>query len=58
MQLEPFLNMLSAEDDLKKKLVELGDKLEKAECDFTCLGSHLTEFMNEAMQRMMGREEL
>jgi len=52
MELEPFIAMLSKEDDLKLKLVELGKQLEKAECDFTCLGDNLTLFMNESMERL------
>lgn len=56
MALEPFISMLKAEDDLKKRLVELGKLLEKAECDFTCLGQHLTDFMNESLDRMMRTE--
>lgn len=58
MELEPFINMLSKEDDLKVKLVELGKMLEKAECDFSCLGDHLTNFMNESFERLTQRVEL
>lgn len=58
MELEPFIDMLSKEDDLKVKLVELGKMLEKAECDFTCLGEHLTHIMNESMERLMPHQEL
>lgn len=58
MELEPLINMLSKEDDLKKRLVEIGKLLERAECDFTCLGDHLTQFMNDSMERLMPRDEL
>lgn len=58
MELEPFINMLSKEDDLKVKLVELGKMLEKAECDFSCLGDHLTSFMNDSFERLTQRLEL
>lgn len=57
MELEPFINMLNKEDDLKIKLVELGKMLEKAECDFTCLGDHLTQFMNESLERLLSPHE-
>lgn len=57
MQLEPFIDMLSKEDTLKMKLVELGRLLERAECDFSCLGDRLTQFMNDSMERMI-RDEL
>lgn len=56
MALEPFISLLNKQDDLKKRLVELGKLLEKAECDFTCLGEHLTEFMNDTLERMMRTE--
>lgn len=56
MALDPFISLLSKEDDLKKRLVELGKLLEKAECDFTCLGQHLTDFMNDTLDRMMRSE--
>lgn len=58
MALEPFVEMLSKEDELKKRLVELGKMLERAECDFTCLGDHLTNFMNDSLERLMQHEEL
>lgn len=54
MELEPLLSMLGKEDDLRVKLIEVGKLLEKAECDFSCLGRHLTEFMNESFKRMTG----
>lgn len=53
MELEPFISMLGKHDDLREKLIDLGNKLERAECDFTCLGDHLTEILNESMERMM-----
>lgn len=52
MELEPFIDMLGKEDDLKVRLVELGKMLERAECDFTCLGDHLTKFMNDSFERL------
>lgn len=52
MELEPFIDMLGKHDDLKLKLVELGKMLERAECDFTCLGDHLTKFMNDSFDRL------
>lgn len=58
MELEPFLSMLGKEDDLKVKLVELGNMLERAECDYTCLSGQLTELLNEAIVRMTKHEEL
>lgn len=53
MELEPFISMLGAHDDLREKLVALGNLLERAECDFTCLGDKLAEILSEAMERMM-----
>lgn len=58
MELEPFIAMLGEHDDLREKLVDLGNRLERAECNFTCMGDHLTDFMNESMERMMKRDEL
>lgn len=58
MELEPFITMLSQHDDIREKIVELGKSLERAECDFTCLGNNLTEILNESMERMMRHEEL
>lgn len=58
MELEPLLHMLGKEDDLKMKLVELGKMLEQAECDFTCLGDHMTKFMNDSFERIVAHIEL
>jgi len=58
MQLEPFIDMLGKHDDLKNKIIDLGAKIERAECDFTCLGDHLTDILNDAMERMLKRDEL
>ena len=58
MELEPFISMLGKHDDLREKLIDIGKMLERAECDFTCLGNHLTEFMNESMTRLMQHSEL
>lgn len=58
MQLEPFIAMLGEHDDLREKLVALGKMLEKAECDFTCLGDKLTEILNESITRMFAHTEL
>lgn len=58
MDLEPFINMLGKHDDLREKLIDLGNKLEKAECDFNCLSEHLTVILNESMERMMRHDEL
>ena len=53
MELEPFITMLGEHDDIREKLITLGHLLERAECDFTCLGNHLTEILNESMERML-----
>lgn len=58
MELEPFINLLAKHDHLRESLIDLGRKLERAECDFTCLGEHLTEILNESMERMMQHTEL
>lgn len=58
MELEPLLSMLGKEDDLRHRLVELGKKLENAECDFTCLGDHLTQFMNDSFERLSAHADL
>lgn len=58
MELEPFISMLGKHDDLRERLVELGKLLERAECDFTCMGEHLTDILNKAMDRMMQHTEL
>lgn len=58
MQLEPFIAMLGKHDDLREQLIELGKKLERAECDFTCMGDNLGTILNKAMERMMQHTEL
>lgn len=57
MELEPFIKMLNKEDDLKVRLIELGRMLASAQCDFTCLGDHLTKFMNDSLERLMAPHE-
>lgn len=54
MTLEPFISMLGKEDELKVKLVELGKKLERAECDYTCLGDQLTQILNDSIDKLSG----
>jgi hypothetical protein len=58
MQLEPFISMLSKHDDLREQLVELGKKLKRAECDFSCMGDNLGVILNKAMERMVSHTEL
>ena len=58
MELEPFISMLGKHDDLRERLVEFGKMLERAECNFDCMSSHLTEFMNDAMERLVKHDEL
>lgn len=58
MELEPFISMLNKHDDLREELTNLGKLLEKAECDFSCMGEHLKNILNKAMERMMQHTEL
>jgi hypothetical protein len=58
MELEPFIAMLNEHDDLREQLVDLGKKLERAECDFSCMGDNLGVILNKAMHRMLKHDEL